>query len=71
MTKLIFYTDGVTEAMDNKKEEYGFEKIEKLISAHSDKRPAELVDLLCKDITSFIGGISQRDDLTILITGRI
>ncbi|MEB2330573.1 MAG: PP2C family protein-serine/threonine phosphatase [Ignavibacteriaceae bacterium] len=69
--KLIFYTDGVTEAMDNKKEEYGFEKIEKLISAHSDKRPAELVDLLCKDITSFIGGISQRDDLTILITGRI
>lgn len=69
--KLLFYTDGVNEAMNDKKEEYGFENIEKIIQMHADKRPTEIIDLLCSDIKSFINTTSQRDDLTILTVGRI
>lgn len=69
--KLLFYTDGVNEAMNNKKEEYGFENIEKIIQMHSDKKPTEIVEHLCNDIKSFINETSQRDDLTILSIGRV
>ena len=69
--KLLFYTDGVNEAMNHKKEEYGFENIEKIIQKYSDRKPTEIIDFLCGDIKSFINETSQRDDLTILTIGRI
>lgn len=68
--KLVLYTDGVNEAMNNDKLEYGFENIEKILYANTDKNAEDLLNILVKDIERFTNDSKQRDDLTILIIGR-
>ncbi len=68
--KIVFYTDGLNEAMDAAKAEYGFDRIEKVLFKNTDKSPSELIELLESDVRSFIGVNEQIDDLTILIVGR-
>lgn len=68
--KIVFYTDGLSEAMNPDRAEYGFERIENTLYRNTDKSPAELIDLLMDDVRLFTGGNEQIDDLTILIIGR-
>jgi serine phosphatase RsbU (regulator of sigma subunit) len=68
--KLLFYTDGVNEALNANKAEYGFEKLENFLYSNLNKTPAELVKNLVADINNFTQEIIQKDDLTILTIGR-
>ena len=68
--KLVFYTDGLSEAMDPAMQEYGFHKIEEIINSSADKNPQELIKLLLDDVKLFTKGKQQLDDLTILIAKR-
>lgn len=67
---LVLYTDGVNEAMNAGRQEYGFEKIENIINSNSDKNPHEILNNLVDDIKRFVNDTSQRDDITILTVGR-
>lgn len=68
--KIVFYTDGLSEAMNKVKQEYGFDRIENILQQNTDKSPAELIDILNNDVRDFMGESEQIDDLTILIIGR-
>jgi serine phosphatase RsbU (regulator of sigma subunit) len=68
--KIVFYTDGLSEAMNKTKQEYGFERIENILQRNTEKSPLELIDILNNDVRNFIGESEQIDDLTILIIGR-
>ncbi|MFA5404989.1 MAG: PP2C family protein-serine/threonine phosphatase [Ignavibacteria bacterium] len=68
--KLIFYTDGVSEAMDSNKKEYGFEKLEMFLNTNADKCPSELLNLLLEDVNNFTKDTEQKDDMSIMIIGR-
>lgn len=68
--KLVFYTDGVSEAMNSSKKEYGFEKLEMFLNSNSDKSPQELLNLLLEDIKNFTKNTEQKDDMSIMIIGR-
>lgn len=68
--KIIFYTDGVNEAMNNAKTEYGLDNLEQFLNHNADKNAAELLDSLVGDIKKFTGDSLQRDDLTLLIVQR-
>jgi len=68
--KLILYTDGVTEAMNSKKEEYGFHRLEELLYTISDKNPENILNSVISSVNSFSEGIEQRDDMTIMVIGR-
>ena len=68
--KIVFYTDGLSEAMNGVKQEYGFERIETILQHNTDKSPEELIKILNDDVRAFIGANEQIDDLTILIIGR-
>lgn len=68
--KLIFYTDGISEAMNSSKEEYGYDKLEKFLYNNLDKRPQELLNNLVADINKFTQETPQKDDITVLIIGR-
>lgn len=68
--KLIFYTDGVNEAMNNVKAEYGLDNLEIFLNKNADKNANELLDSLVDDVKKFTGGSIQRDDLTLLIIQR-
>lgn len=68
--KLILYTDGVTEAMDENLNEYGFEKLEKFLNTNLEKSAPEFLNGLIADINNFTQNAEQKDDLTIMIIQR-
>lgn len=69
--KLIFYTDGVNEAMNGTNTEYGLDNLEYYLNNNSEKDSTALLNGLLKDIKKFTGDSIQKDDLTILIIQRI
>ncbi|MDZ4712246.1 MAG: PP2C family protein-serine/threonine phosphatase [bacterium] len=68
--KLILYTDGVNEAMDNNKAEYGLDSLELYLNGSSGKNAKELLQGIMDDIKKFTKNSLQRDDLTLLIIQR-
>ncbi len=68
--KLVLYTDGVNEAMNNSKSEYGLENLELYLNNNADKKTNELLSGLIVDVKKFTSNSLQRDDLTLLIIHR-
>lgn len=68
---VVFYTDGFTEAMNEKLQQYGEESLIKLIDNNSDKNPNEILNLILHDVRKFIKDYPQHDDMTIVILKRL
>lgn len=68
--KLILYTDGVNEAMNSNKTEYGLDNLEFYINSNSNKKTNELLNGLLEDVKKFTHDSFQRDDLSLLIVHR-
>src|SRR5258708_5622483 len=49
---LIMYTDGVTEALDKREEEYGLERLVRVVEKNSDLRAYEICDRVIEDVTA-------------------
>ena len=64
--RLLLYTDGVTEAMNEQEEMYGEERLEQLLAGTSGMNVTETVMRLREDIRNFAGEAQQYDDITIL-----
>ncbi len=71
---LYLYTDGVTEAMDKDEEQYGEDRLQKLLS-FGENYPAPsaangiaetVCDMVTADVTKFTNGAEQSDDITML-----
>jgi len=69
--KLILYTDGVNEAQNEKRDEYGIDKIEEFLNSNSDKKTTQIIDDLVADVNKFTQNKIQSDDLTIIAVERI
>jgi len=63
---LVIYTDGVTEAMNEAREQYGEERLIKIIKECGRKSPQEFIDRLSEDIKAFTGDMPQNDDITVV-----
>ncbi len=68
--KLILYTDGVNEAMNSSRVEYGLDNLEFYLNNNANKKSSELLNGLIEDVKRFTGSSVQRDDLTLLIVQR-
>lgn len=64
--KLMFATDGLTEAFDQDRNMYGTERLGTLIDANREKSPSEIVARIVTSVTDFASGTDQGDDQTIL-----
>jgi sigma-B regulation protein RsbU (phosphoserine phosphatase) len=64
---LVLYTDGFTEAMNNKKQQFGEENLKIIVETNSQKSSAELMDIIFKEVLNFIGKEKQYDDMTIIV----
>ena len=64
---LIFYTDGFTEAMNINQQEFGEERLVKLISRHRNGSANQIIDVLLKELNQYIGDADQHDDMTIVV----
>lgn len=63
---LLLYTDGLNEAENRQQEQYGEDRIVKLITSICTKNTHDIVEALKADVNHFRDGAEQNDDLTIL-----
>jgi phosphoserine phosphatase RsbU/P len=62
---VVFYTDGVTEAINHKEEQFGQQRLSDLIVRYNQLTAKELVDKIKSEIMEFTRGEAQFDDLTL------
>lgn len=62
---IVFYTDGLVEARNEGKEEFGEEGLAEYVSEHHEKSAEVILDKLITVVQSFAG--SFKDDLTVMI----
>ncbi len=64
---LIIYTDGITEAMNRKKEQFGEERFLNLIREDGHHSPQAFVGKLDEALANFTGNAPQNDDITLVV----
>jgi sigma-B regulation protein RsbU (phosphoserine phosphatase) len=67
---LVVFTDGITEAMNEKQEEFSDERLEELIDKNSNLTSRQLVTKILNDVKNFSSGVPQFDDITLMVIKR-
>jgi serine phosphatase RsbU (regulator of sigma subunit)/putative methionine-R-sulfoxide reductase with GAF domain len=67
---LVCYTDGLTETVNEHMEDFGIERLRRLISAGSTQTSGELVHNLVQAVNEFSSGQPPFDDVTLLVIKR-
>jgi phosphoserine phosphatase RsbU/P len=63
----LLYSDGITEAMNPKNDEFGFDRLEKCVYEVVDKTAVEIKEHIMKNIEEFIKTDISNDDITFVI----
>ena len=64
--QLILFTDGITEAFNDGKDQYSDERLDKLFQSNGSHNAQESVEAVIADVSQFRGNAEQSDDITIL-----
>ncbi len=65
---VVFYTDGVTEAMNEKSELFGEERLEETLKRiYRGQSAKEIVSTLFKSLEDYAHGAKQHDDMTVVV----
>ena len=62
---IIFYTDGIPEAMNKKEVEFGEERFENLLIAYRTLQPNDLSKIIFEEVKQYRGETEQSDDITL------
>ena len=65
--KVILYTDGIVEAMNEKEEMYGFERLLQVVQAAQSMDADTLLKKILDEVDEFAGKAPQHDDLTVIV----
>lgn len=63
---LFQYTDGLAEAPDREKREFGEDRIKDVLLKNYNHTVAELIDIMEETVQSHIGSLEQEDDITMI-----
>ncbi len=64
---LLFYTDGVTEAMNRERELFGEERLAEVLQQVHQHDPESIVQAILDALTDFTDGEAQSDDITMVV----
>ena len=67
---LVFYTDGITEAVNAEGEFYDEERLRRTLAAHSHESAQQILDAIIGALESFIGDTEPADDITCVVVKR-
>jgi serine phosphatase RsbU (regulator of sigma subunit) len=67
---VVFYTDGVTEAVNEGDEEFGMERLKQVFTSHPVREADEASQAVFDAVNQFAGNVAQFDDITCLIFRR-
>lgn len=63
----VLFTDGVVEAMNSKKEMYGFERLKETLAQCDNLSSAGVRDRILQVLKDFSGTTEQHDDMTVVV----
>lgn len=64
---LVLHTDGITEAINDQKQQYGVERLLTVIKTHLEQSALEIRQAVIADIQHYMGTQPLRDDLTLVV----
>jgi len=62
-----FFSDGITEAMNEKNDLFGEEKLSEILKNKSSRRSSEIMDIVWNEIKTFRGKAPISDDMTMVL----
>ena len=68
--RLLIYTDGIREAMNEGKEEFGDEKLQQIVQRSSDVSAGTLIEEIIATVNLHFGDVPQNDDMTTVLLSR-
>jgi sigma-B regulation protein RsbU (phosphoserine phosphatase) len=63
----VFFTDGISEAMNEGDDCFGESRLGQLVEEHADLSSEELRERILREIEAFVGGAAQHDDMTMIL----
>ncbi|QGJ72417.1 Protein serine phosphatase with GAF(S) sensor(S) [Planctomycetales bacterium 10988] len=67
---VVLCTDGIVEAMDEREEQFGLERLQQMIGQHAESPIDQLVKKIGREVEAHFVGENPPDDLTILAIRR-
>ena len=64
---LLYYTDGITEAENCRREMFGMDKLKNVILENKEKSAEEIKEAILDSVNEFRGDYEQVDDLTFVV----
>ncbi len=64
---VVLYTDGITEAINAQRQQYGLERLQQVVQQHLKQPAAEIRQAVIADVQHYIGTQTLRDDLTLVV----
>ena len=68
--RLLIYSDGIPEAMNEQMEEYGDERLSENVRRHRDYSAGTLIENIMADLKTHFGNVPQNDDMTMILLIR-
>lgn len=65
-TMIVLYTDGLTEAKNLKRQQFGAERTFKVVKECHDATATQLIETVTQKVNAFVGDAEPSDDLTLL-----
>jgi serine phosphatase RsbU (regulator of sigma subunit) len=65
--KVVYYTDGIVEAMNKNEDMYGFERLHEVVKSSQAETAEALMNDIISSVSDFTGAAPQHDDLTIIV----
>jgi sigma-B regulation protein RsbU (phosphoserine phosphatase) len=65
--KVVFYTDGIVEAMNVKEEMYGFERLLEVVKGSPAETAESLLNDILESVRAFADEAEQHDDITVMV----
>jgi len=63
------YTDGITEAENPRHQLWGQDRLETALRGCRDYTPAQILECILDEVSTFAMDRSQRDDMTLVVVG--
>lgn len=67
---IVCYTDGLTEAMNSKREEFGIERVMQIVRENYARSAQSILEAIIDGLYDFLGGTPREDDMTIMVLKR-
>jgi serine phosphatase RsbU (regulator of sigma subunit) len=64
---LVFFTDGISEAMNERADCFGEAQLAELVEEHGHLPIGELRERILREIAAFVGNAPQHDDMTMIL----